>query len=311
MKIIGVGGALPEGVLTNADLEKMVDTSDEWIMTRTGIRERRISKKEDEIYPLALKAAQEALRDAGTDPSEISLIIAHSVAGASIVPSLACQLMTGLDAQCPAFDINAACTGFIYALSIAQSMNRGKTLIVCAEQMSRIVDYTDRSMCVLFGDAAGAVLLEPGEDYLHIDIQAAQDKLGALRCKGVNARDEEGNSIPSYLHMDGQEVFKFATRVMMAQVKEGLERTSLTADDIKYVVPHQANVRIIRSCSERSGIPLEKFYMNIDRTGNTSSASIPYALYELRKDGKVSAGDVVMFVGFGGGWTSGCAVVRL
>lgn len=310
IRLLGTGRALPSTILTNEDLSRMVDTSDEWIFTHTGIRERRVLPVEETIYPLALEASQKALEDAGIRPEDLTMIIASTVIGADVVPNLASQVMGGLDIQCPAFDINAACSGFVYAINIASAMAKGPVLIVCAEQTTRFVDYTDRSTNILFGDGAGAAVVEPGEGLLHSSISGSPDRVG-LKLGPHNNKTPQGEYAPAYLYMDGQEVYKFATREMMRLIRLGLADSGLAAEDIAYYIPHQANVRIIQSCAQRIGMPMERFYVNIDRYGNTSSASVPIALDELRRDGKLKVGDAVLLAAFGGGWSSGCAVWRL
>lgn len=311
LSIIGTGSALPARRVTNDDLAKTMDTSDEWIRSRTGIAERRLCEGEESAYTLGVTAAQKAIEDAGIAPSDISLVIVSSVAPDEIVPPLACRIMGAVGAQCPAFDINAACSGFLYALKIASGIAGGPVLIVCAEQTSRYMDFGDRRVSILFGDGAGAAVVAPGPGTLHMQIRAIHDEGRSLVTKGVNHRDEEGKLAPSYLQMDGQEVFKFAAREMIALLRDAFAATGLTQRDFAAIIPHQANARIIKSCSERLGIPMERFLMHIERYGNTSSASIPIALDEARKQGALKKGERVLLVGFGAGWTSGAAAIEL
>ncbi len=309
LRLLGTGASLPENILSNDDLARMVDTSDEWIFTHTGIRERRVNKPGDTIFPNAAQAAQTAIRDAGIAPGDISLLICATGVGGDAVPSLACQLLVPLGIKCPAFDINAECSGFIYALYTANAMlGEGYALIVSAEQLSKFTDYTDRRTNILFGDGAAAIVVGRGEGLELCEIFAVGDATKSLVCPGLNHLDENGNLAPSYLYMDGPEVFKFATREMMRLIRHSLAKTGKQPDDIKYYIPHQANVRIIKSCAERMHMPLDRFYVNIDRFGNTSSASIPIAMDEMRRGGLLSAGDTVLLAAFGAGWTSGCAV---
>ncbi len=312
--ILGTGSTLPSRLLTNFDLAKMVDTSDEWIRTRTGIRERRLCGEGENTLTMGVAAARAALEDAGVDAKDLKLIICHSVAPHQIVPPLACQIMGELGASCPAFDMNCACTGFLYELAIADAMNIGPALLVCSEQTSRYVDFTDRRICVLFGDGAGAAVTAPatlGKGLFHTDIRSTPDVRNSLTAAGINNRGESGELLSSFLAMDGQEVYKFAAREMMDLLKTTFEATGLSYQDFAYIIPHQANIRIIQSCSERLDIPWEKFYINIDHTGNISSATVPLALDELRRLGRAGAGDRILLAGFGAGWTAGAAALTL
>ena len=311
LRIAGTGSALPGVRLTNDDLAKRLDTSDEWIRTHTGISERRICGPGESAYTLGVSAAKAALEDAGVSGAEITMVICHSVAPDEIIPPLATRIMGAIGAQCPAFDINAACSGFIYALRIAQAMNEGPVLIVCAEQTSRYVDYDDRRICILFGDGAGAAVTMPGGNLLHVEIHAIHDANQSLTAPGISNRGADGGSLPSYLAMDGQGVYKFASREMLRILNNTFDATGLTPEEFAAIIPHQANLRIIQSCAERIGLPMERFLINIDRCGNTSSASIPIALDEARRAGRLKAGDKVLLAGFGAGWTSGAAALTL
>ncbi len=305
-KIIGTGVALPEKVLTNFDLEKMVDTSDEWITTRTGIKERRIAENET-VTELATKAAQQALQNAGVKPQDLDLIVLATLTPEKRFPSTACLFQARLGAErVYSFDISAACSGFIYALDIADSfIKSGKAnrlLVIGAEKLSEAVDWTDRSTCVLFGDGAGAVVVERSED--ESDILASvmysegslEELLYADRC--------------GYIKMKGRELFRFAVRAMEEACREALNRAGVNPEDVSLIVPHQANVRIINALAEKLNIPREKFFVNIEKYGNTSAASIPIALHEAVKEGRLKRGDLVLLTAMGGGLTWGAMLLR-
>ncbi len=305
-KIIGTGIYVPENVLTNFDLEKMVDTSDEWITTRTGIKERRIAKEES-VVDMAYSASLEAINVAGIDKEEIDMIILATLTPEKQFPSTACLLQEKLEIKrCYSFDISAACSGFLYALDIADSfLKSGKAkniLVVGSEKLSTIVDWTDRSTCVLFGDGAGAVVLTLSED--DSDILASRmysdgslwDILYADRC--------------GYIRMKGRELFKIAVRNMEEVCREVIKEVGISEKDINLVVPHQANVRIINALAERLNIPQERCYVNIHKYGNTSAASIPIALHEAINEGKVKRGDIILMTAMGGGLTWGATLLR-
>lgn len=311
LRIAGTGSALPKRRVTNGDLAKIMDTSDEWIKTRTGIAERRLCSDGESAHTLGVAAARAAVADAGIDPADLTMVICSSVAPDEIVPPLATRIMGAVGARCAAFDINAACSGFLYALKIAAALREGPVLIVCAEQTGRYVDFGDRRTCILFGDGAGAAVVEPGDNLLHIQARAVYDEARSLVTPGVNHRGGRGELLPSYLAMDGQEVFKFAAREMMRLLRTTFAATGLSPEDFAAIIPHQANLRIIQSCAERLSVPIERFLIHIDRYGNTSSASIPIALDEARRGGVLKAGDKVLLAGFGAGWTSGAAAFTL
>ena len=305
-KIIGTGVALPEKVLTNFDLEKMVDTSDEWITTRTGIKERRIAENET-VTELATKAAQQALNNAGIDPKELDLIILATLTPEKRFPSTACLVQAQLGAErVYAFDISAACSGFIYALDVADSFIKSgkanKVLVIGAEKLSEAVDWTDRSTCVLFGDGAGAVVVERSEDESDI-LASVMYSEGSL--EELLYADKCG-----YIRMKGRELFRFAVRAMEEACREALRRAGISPEEISLVVPHQANVRIINALAEKLGIPQEKVYVNIHRYGNTSAASIPIALHEAISEGRIKRGDLILLTAMGGGLTWGAMLLR-
>lgn len=319
IEIIGTGSYVPENVITNDDLSKMVDTSDEWISTRTGIKERRISKGE-ETSVLCIKAAKAALEDAKINAEEIDLIIVATVTPDKFTPSVSCMVQSSIGAgNAMCFDINAACTGFMYALNIAsQFLKTGhcKTaLIIGAETLSKVTDWTDKSTCVLFGDGAGAAVLRSGERAGLKVVYTASDG-----CKGefldipgvtlknpLTAPDEVKQSV---IYMNGKEVFKFAGKVMCDSIEHVLKLTGYSLEDIKYIVPHQANIRIIQNAAKRLNLGEDKFFINLHKYGNTSAASIAIALDELGRSGEVKNGDKLILVGFGGGLTWGAALIE-
>ena len=319
--IKGTGRYVPERIVTNFDLADIVDTSDEWITSRTGIRERRITTGEN-TSQLAYHAAESALLDAGITAEELDLIIVATVTPDMFTPATACLLQSLLGAhKAAAFDINAACTGFIYGLDVAmQFMKNGvykNVLVVGAETLSKIINWKDRNTCVLFGDGAGAVVLSSSDKngIGSIIIGSDGSKGSVLQCQAlpVNnpyAENAKASEQCSEIAMEGREVFRFATGVMGDSIEEILRRENLKAEDIKYFVPHQANFRIIDYAAKKINVDISKFYVNLDRYGNTSSASIPMALDEMNKNGLLSKGDKIIIVGFGGGLTYGAAFVQ-
>lgn len=323
IKIKGVGSYVPERVVTNYDLSNLVDTSNEWIVERTGIIERRITEGED-TSSIAFKAAEQAINDANVSKEEIDLIIVATITPDSFTPSVACNLQKMLGAKnATAFDINAACTGFIYALEVGESLlrsNRYKNaLIVGAETLSKIVDWKDRSTCVLFGDGGGAAVLSAEED---------KESFGIIKTYSIS-EGEKGDALKAYANdvinpfvlgdieernkfvsMNGREVFKFATKAMVNSIYEVLKDTSYSLGDVDYIIPHQANLRIIDYAAKKLNMPLSKFYINLEKYGNTSSASIPIALDGIYKEGKIKKGNIIILVGFGGGLTCGATLIR-
>jgi 3-oxoacyl-[acyl-carrier-protein] synthase-3 len=309
-------------VLTNADLERMVDTSDERILERTGIRERRIAAPGQASSDLALVASQRALACAGVAPGEVDHLVVATTTPDLILPSCACILQRKLGAsRAAAYDIFAACTGFVYGLALARSLIGSRTadtvLVVGVETLSRIVDYTDRNTCVLFGDGAGAVVVRPcdaGEGILAIDIRS-DGHLGAVLevPAGISRNPASAATVAArehYIRMQGKKLFPFAVRFMEESTRRCLEQAGIGPDELEFVVPHQANLRIIDAVRERLGIPPEKMPVNIDRYGNTSSASIPITLDELARGGRLQPGDHVACCAFGGGVTWGAGLVR-
>jgi len=320
-KIAGTGSCLPEKVLTNFDLEKMVDTSDQWIVTRTGIRERRIIDADQSASDLGSKAAENAIEMAGIDPEDIDLIIVSTVTPDMIFPSTACIIQKKIGAKnAAAFDIEAACTGFIYAMAIgSQFIETGfykNVLIVSVDILSKITDWEDRNTCVLFGDGAGAALLtassEPGILTSYIKSDGNGDKYLFVPAGGsrMPASQETISNRLHYTNMEGTEVFKFAVRALPAAVNSALEKCSMTVEDIDWLIPHQANVRIIESAAKKLGISMEKTIMTIEKYGNTSSSSIPIAIDEHVRANKIKKGDVLALVGFGGGLTWGASIIK-
>ena len=314
MRILGTGSALPAHTLTNDDLTKFLDTSDEWIRTHTGIRSRQVITDET-LLQLAARAANAALENAGLVAADIDYILASSVLPDTITPSLGCLLQAEIGANCPALDVNGACAGFLYALDLADALTvSGKAqrvLVVCAEGMTRMVDWTDRSTCVLFGDGAGAAIVGPGEGLLATRLTSTPN-VGAL-----NAYHDPGNNPfqehkhpASYLHMAGQEVFKFAVSTSSADLRAVAEAAGVGLEDIDCFVLHQANMRILEAVRTRLGQPKEKFPSNIARTGNTSSASVPILLDELNRSGALKPGMLIAMSAFGAGLTSGAALLR-
>lgn len=313
--IIGTGMYVPEKVVTNDDLSKIVDTNDEWITKRVGVKRRHVSVDET-AADMAAKAARQALDDAGVGAEELDLIIAASVSSETVSPSVACMIQNSLGATCTAFDVNAACSAFLFLLETAAGFfARGrakKILVVGAERMSRIIDWEDRSTCVIFGDGAGAAVLEAGDGYIDsvFNVTGGDDviKIPQFVGKSPFYKGEQENP---YVHMQGQETFRFAVNSMANDIPELLSRNSLTMNDIALIIPHQANMRIIRFAAGKLGVPEEKFFVNIEEYGNTSSASVPIALHEARKAGAVKKGDLVVLSAFGGGLASASCLIKL
>lgn len=304
--ILGLGRYLPERVLTNADLEKMVDTSDEWIKTRTGIEERRIASDEIDSSHMATFASEEAIRDAGLTPTDIDMILVATVTPDYGFPSVASMVQHNIGArQVPAMDVSAACAGFIYGVVTAKQFVASgvakHVLVVGVEKLSKITDYTDRNTCVLFGDAAGAAVIGPvSDDKGILSFELGTDGSGLKHL----FQDDD------FIFMNGREVFKFAVRQMGESSLNVIEKASLKKEDIDYFIPHQANLRIMESARQRLGVPLEKMAYTVNKYGNTSSSTIPIALYEAVKEGKINDDDVIVMVGFGGGLSWGALTLR-
>ena len=320
--ILGIGTYVPEKIITNLDFEKMVDTSDEWITTRTGIKERRIASAEEATSDLATKAALKALENAKISPEEIDLIIVNTATPDMLFPSSACLVQENIKAtKAAAFDLSAGCTGFVYGLVTgAQFIKTGlykKVLVIGADALSKIVDFTDRNTCVLFGDGAGAVVIgetEQGYGILGADLNSDGSGGEYLKIAGGGSRNpttiETLNNKLHYLYMDGQEVFKFAVKAIGDTSTRALEKSNLTINDVSWFIPHQANTRIIGAAAKRLKIPMEQVVINLDKYGNTSSATIPLALEEALNDGKIKNDDILVLVGFGAGLTWGACVVK-
>lgn len=318
--ITGWGVSIPEPVLTNEDLAKMVDTNDEWIRERTGIRERRIAREDQFTSTLAVDAAIKALKVANLAPTDLDLIIVTSSTPEYIFPATACLVQDQIGAtKAGAFDLLAACSGFIYASNMAaQSIRSGSiknALVIGSETLSRFTNWKDRSTCILFGDGAGAFVLQASDQpggvlsaVMHSDGSGADSLTlqgGGARYPATETTVAEGKH---YIQMDGKAVFRFATRVMGSATKEALELAGLKLEDVDWIVPHQANFRIIETAAKYLKLPLDKFVINVDRYGNTSTASIPIAAVEAIENGKLKSGNKVVFVGFGAGLTWGALV---
>lgn len=318
--IIGVGSYLPQRRLTNDDLAQMVDTSDEWIITRTGIKERRLAAPDEATSDLATRAARKAIDNSGVSPEDIDLLIVGTSSPDMIFPSTACLTQAKLGLTCAAYDVSAACSSFIFALhsgTVAIESGRARTvLVVGADALTRHVDFQDRATCVLFGDGAGAVVLQASETAGILGIDLGSDGTGAdvlqipAGGSAMPATPENIEQRLNYLKMDGRDVFKFAVRVIPQTTLVALSSSGLTVQDIDWLVPHQANQRILDTVAQRLEIPLSKVVSTIAETGNTSAASIPLALDDLYTAGKLRSGNILALVGFGGGLTWGAAIVR-
>ena len=318
-RIIGTGGYLPEKVLTNADLEKIVDTSDEWIVTRTGIRERHIAAEGQTTCDLSEQAARQAIERAGIHKDEIDLIIVATTTPDKVFPSTACLLQQRLDIHgCAAFDVQAVCTGFVYALGVADSFVRAgrarKALVIGAETLSRIVDWTDRTTCVLFGDGAGAVVLEavdePGILSVHLHADGAYENLLHVPA-GVSSDYERLKRGEAHIEMKGNEVFRMAVNTLGRIVDETLDANQMQKSDIDWLVPHQANTRIIAATAKKLDMSMDNVVLTVDRHGNTSAASVPLALNEAVRDGRIQPGQTILMEAFGGGFTWGSVLARM
>ena len=315
MRIIGTGSATPKLVVTNKMLENFLDTSDEWIQTRTGIVERRLLTTED-LTELATKASQNAIKDAGISASDLDFIICSNVANNYVTPGLGCILQGEIGASCPTIDINAACTGFIYALDIAESFFKAKedinnVLIICAEQPSRYTNWRERDTCILFADAAAAVVVTRGGNLkaTHLTTTCKVEPLyyqRALEPTPYNLKPE-GNAP---LVMNGKDVYKLAISASISDIKAVLKKAEITADEVDKFVLHQANIRIIETIRLKLNQPEEKFPHNIQHYGNTSSATIPLLLDELKKSGALKEGETLVFSAFGAGFTTGACVIK-
>jgi 3-oxoacyl-[acyl-carrier-protein] synthase-3 len=321
-RISGSGHYCPSKVLRNSDLEQMVDTSDEWILTRTGIRERRIAPSKEACSDLALRAARNALDDAGRSPEDLDGIIVGTVTGDMQFPATACIVQNRLGAvNAAAFDVGAACSGYVYGLSAAHAMisvgQMETVLVIGVDLLSKFVDWNDRTTCVLFGDGAGAAVLEPcgaGEGILGTYIKSDGSLADLLFIPAGGSRSpanaESYGRGDHFIKMKGDGVFKYAVRAMEDAACRVLERTDLTVEDLDLFIPHQANIRILEAVRDRLGLPDEKVVVNLDRFGNTSSATIPIAFDEAVKSNRLKRGDLVLMVTFGGGLTWGSILLR-
>lgn len=324
--IIGTGSYMPEKILTNDDLSKFVETSDEWITSRTGIKARRIAAEDQATSDLASEAARRAMAAAGVTPEEINLIVVATVTPDMFFPSTACFVQKKIGASnAVCFDISAACSGFLYALQVARHFintgNRTTALVIGAEKLSSLINWQDRNTCVLFGDGAGAVVIRRAEEGADAPGRVLSTVMGSdgnltdlLKVPGGASACPitEANvaSRPNTIHMEGRETFKHAVTRMCQASEQALEMAGLTKDDIAMVIPHQANARIISVIAERLGVPPEKTFINLDQYGNTSAATIPVALDEAHRQGKIKRGDIVLLVAFGGGFTWASSVIK-
>ncbi|WP_292995862.1 beta-ketoacyl-ACP synthase III [Nitrosomonas sp.] len=314
-RITGTGSYLPEKILTNLDLERMVDTSDEWIRTRTGITQRHIASEDQVASDLAFYACQNAMKAAGVTNKDIDLIIVATTTPDMIFPSTACILQNKLGIEnCPAFDVQAVCSGFVYALATADMfVSSGKcrnALVVGSEIYSKILDWNDRSTCVLFGDGAGAVVLsqsdQPGILSTHLHANGSYSNiLSAPGC--ISGGKVQGTP---YINMEGNTVFKFAVKVLEEVVQEAVSKNNLQTTDIDWLIPHQANIRIIQSTAKKLGLPMDKVVVAVDKHGNTSAASIPLALDMAVRDGRIQSDQLILLEGVGGGFTWGAVLLR-
>jgi 3-oxoacyl-[acyl-carrier-protein] synthase-3 len=319
--IIGTGSYVPDNTITNDDMAKLVETSDEWIFSRTGIKQRHISTGEN-TSDLAYQASKKALEQAGITASELDLIICATITPDSYMPSVACIVQHRLDAvKAVAFDLSAACTGFVYATAVAASFIESglynNILVIGAETLSKTLDWSDRSTCVLFGDGAGAAVITASEINTGVNaIRLLSDgsKRDGLVLPGIPLSNPYVNNTedkaPPYIAMNGQEVFKFAVRSMTDLINDIQKTAGLTQNDIKYVVAHQANFRIIEQAAKALEMPIDKFYINIDKYANTSAATIGIALDEMNRKGLLQQGDKIILIGFGGGMTSGAILME-
>jgi len=319
----GVGHGIPAKIMTNFDLEKIVETNDEWIVQRTGIKERRICAPEEAASDLSIASAKEALEQSGLDPKEIDHLIVATVSGDFAFPSTACIVQDAIGAtNAAAYDLGAACAGFIYSLNVADGLLRSQIakniLVVGVDTLSKFVDWTDRSTCVLFGDAAGAVVLsaETGTDRGIMESVLMSDGSGGkhitLEFGGSRypASEYKKDDYSSHIYMNGSETYRFAVTALGDACCKVIEKAGITVDDISLFVPHQANLRIIESAAKRIGLPEEKVFLNIANYGNTSAGSIPLGLYEADRSGRLKQGDIVLTVGFGAGLVWGANLIR-
>lgn len=314
MKIIGTGSSLPKKIVTNDMLSQFLDTSDEWITTRTGVKRRHVISDE-RLEELAIDAAKKALSDSGLSASEIDFIICSNVVNEYVTPQLSCIIQGGIGATCPCMDINCACAGFIHALEVAESFHKAgrvsNVLIVCAEEPTRMTDWSDRRTCVLFGDGAAAAVLGPGDNIMSIKLSAASatDKLWQYRILHPTPYiTKEESDVP--LQMKGQDVFKFAVKAAAKDITRTLKESGISPDQVDHYLLHQANVRIIEAIQDYLEQPADKFPTNIQDHGNSSSASCPILLDECRRAGRFKEGDLVAMSAFGAGFVSGAVLFK-
>ncbi len=321
--IAGTGSYIPERILTNAELEKMVETSDEWIVTRTGMRERRIAGDDEPTSVMAIGAAKQALESAGVSGEDVDLIIVGTITPDMPFPSTACMVHDAIGAgKSLCFDLEAACSGFLYAMEVGRGMLAGglynTALVIGADKMSSITDWEDRGTCVLFGDGAGAAVLKRSGTARGIlaTTTGADGSLGELLmipgggCR-MPASQETIEQRQHFVKMAGNNVFKHAVRCMTEAGRDALEQAGLSVEDVDWVVPHQANMRIIKAIADRTGISMDKVVINLDRYGNTTAATVPLALDEASRDGRIKPGDIVLMIVFGGGFTWGATVLEM
>lgn len=319
-RIAGLGISVPENILSNHDLEQMVDTSDEWITSRTGIKERRISKKGDRTSEYCIRAAREALADAQVEAGELDAIIIGTISGDMRFPATSVFVQEAIGAKnAAAWDVSATCSGFLFSMYNADTLiaakRAKKVLVIGSEMLTPMVNWDDRSTCVLFGDAAGAAVMTEATDdrgLMSIAIGSNGSYVDLLYSigHGTASKNSGKDNGELFLHMNGNEVFKHAVRMLERVAAESVEKAGLQPSDIDWLIPHQANMRIIKATAERLGLPMEQVFLNIHKYGNTSSASVPLAMYEARKEGKLKDGQLMLSVVFGGGFTWGGMVVR-
>jgi len=324
IRVLGTGAHAPSRVLTNAELSAKIETSDEWIVTRSGIRERRVAGPEEATSDMAVAAARAALADAGVSPNEIDLLVLATITPDLTMPASACSVQhkLGLAPTTACFDISAACSGFVYGLDTAAAMLQSgrykRALLIGSEKLSTIIDWSDRTTCVLFGDGAAAVVLAPSDQgdsgLIDVKLGAYGDSLDLLYIpKGGSTHPATAESIAAgdhFIKMKGKELFKLAVRAMAESARDILAKNGLTSDDISLIIPHQANLRIIEAVAKLLQLPLDRFFVNVDRYGNTSAASIPIAIDEARRTGRIRPGDITLLVAFGAGLTYGSALLR-
>ena len=321
--ITGTGKYLQEKVLTNADLQRMVETTDEWIVERTGIKERRIAAEDEATSDLAIKAGREALENAGVQAADLDLIIVATVTPDMAFPATACFVQKALGApKATCLDVSAACSGFLYGMELARQFiatgSAEKALVIGADKLSAIIDWTDRNTCVLFGDGAGAAVLQPAGEGTGEILSAYSGSNGALdeilNVPGGGSRNpltpENVGSKINTMKMAGREVYRHAVTTMMSAAKEAIARAGLTQDDIECFIPHQANLRIIETIAAKLHVPMERFFVNLESYGNTSAAAVAIALDEAQRSGRIKRGDHILMVVFGGGLTWASSVVR-